>query len=64
MSGIKDFYKRKDLIGKQIIVVTNLEPAIIRGIKSEGMLLAAENKKGDIVLLEPDKGIEEGSVVL
>jgi methionyl-tRNA synthetase len=64
VSGIKDWYNEKDLVGRQIVVVTNLEPAVIKGIKSEGMLLAAEDKKGDVVLLQPDKKIEKGSKVL
>ncbi|OYT41391.1 methionine--tRNA ligase subunit beta [Candidatus Pacearchaeota archaeon ex4484_26] len=64
VAGLKDFYKNEELVGKQIVVVTNLEPATLRGIKSEGMLLAAverENgKEKDIVLIQPEKEVKEG----
>lgn len=64
VAGIKNYYASKDLIGRKIIVFTNLEPAIIRGIKSEGMLLAAEDTKNDIVsLLCPDSNVEKGSSI-
>lgn len=64
VAGIKGFYKKEELVGKQIIVVVNLEPAVIRGIKSEGMLLAAEDDKGNVILLQPEKTVNEGSKVL
>ncbi len=64
VAGLKDFYKNEELVGKQIVVITNLEPATLRGIKSEGMLLAAverENgKEKDIVLIQPEKEVKEG----
>lgn len=46
VAGIKEFYKKDELLGKNVIVVANLEPRTIAGIKSEGMLLAAKNKLG------------------
>jgi methionyl-tRNA synthetase len=52
VAGLKEYYQINDLIGKQIVVVSNLKPAKLRGIKSQGMLLAAD--KGDeVVLLTP-----------
>src|SRR3989344_2793331 len=56
VAGIRQYYEKEELIGKTIIVVKNLEPAVLRGIKSEGMLLAAENE-GKIVLLTTEKEI-------
>lgn len=62
VAGIKEHYSEDKLIGKQIIVVRNLEPAVIRGIESQGMLLAAEFK-GKVVLLGPEKEIETGAKI-
>ncbi|MBU0930093.1 MAG: methionine--tRNA ligase, partial [Nanoarchaeota archaeon] len=50
IAGIKDYYSEEELIGKQIIFVRNLEPAVIRGIESQGMLLAAEFKEKVVLL--------------
>ena len=62
VAGIKEHYIEDELIGKQIIVIRNLEPAVIRGIESQGMLLAAEFK-GKVVLLSVDKEIETGAKI-
>ncbi len=62
VAGIKDDYSVEDLEGKQVIVVVNLEPATIRGEKSEGMLLAADADRG-ISLVHPDKSVKNGTVV-
>lgn len=59
VAGIKDYYPAKELKGKRIIVLCNLEPREIRGVKSEGMLLAAEDKRG-VSLLIPDRKRERG----
>ncbi|RKY36657.1 MAG: hypothetical protein DRP73_03015 [Candidatus Omnitrophota bacterium] len=60
VAGIKSYYSREDLVGKQIVVVKNLEPAIIRGVKSEGMLLAAQDSQGVSILI-PDREVEDGA---
>lgn len=59
VAGIKQHYTKEELKEKQIVVICNLEPRVLKGIKSEGMLLAAvsENK---IVLISPEKKIGEG----
>ena len=62
VAGIKLSYKPEELVGKKIVVVNNLEPAIIRGEKSEAMLLAASDSKG-ITVLVPDRDTEIGSSV-
>ena len=66
VASLKEYYKPKDLKGKLCVVFTNLEPATIRGIKSEGMILAAvkrnkEGKEEKVVLLKPEKSIDLGS---
>jgi methionyl-tRNA synthetase len=63
VSGIADAYAPEDLIGKQIVVVANLQPATIRGVSSQGMLLAATDAEGRAVLLHPDKAVASGSKV-
>src|SRR3989344_2997183 len=63
-AGIKQYYEKKELKNKKIILFANLEPKIIRGIKSEGMLLAAgSQEKNKCVLISPEKDIEVGSRV-
>lgn len=64
VAGLKPYYKINDLIGKNVVVVCNLEPAMLRGIESNGMLLAAEDDKGKVVLVSTLKDIEAGSKVL
>ncbi|MFH1521728.1 MAG: methionine--tRNA ligase subunit beta [archaeon] len=63
-AGIKEFYSHDDLKGKKIIVLKNLKPRKLRGIESQGMLLAASNKDHTKVsLIFPDQDMEVGSVV-
>jgi methionyl-tRNA synthetase len=54
VAGLKNHYSAEELIGKKIVVVTNLEPATIRGIKSNAMLLAASDSNGVVSLLQPE----------
>jgi methionyl-tRNA synthetase len=64
LAGIKQHYKKEDLIGKEIVVVANLEARKMKNIVSEGMLLAASTKNHEkIILLKPEKAIEPGSKV-
>ena len=62
VAGIKAHYSKESLPGKQIIVIANLQPAKIRGIESNGMLLAAHDASG-IVLLIPERQITTGSPI-
>jgi len=62
ISGLKEFYTADELRKKTLVVVTNLEPATIRGVKSEGMLLAAEEGKR-LALLTPEKDLPAGTPV-
>lgn len=62
-AGIKKFYTKEELKGKKIVVVANLEPAKIRGIESQGMLLAAMESKDKVVLVTVDKDVSPGSKI-
>ncbi len=62
VAGIRKAYTPEQLIGRRIIIVANLEPAVIRGETSNGMLLAASDTNG-MGLLSPDKEIALGSMV-
>ncbi len=62
VAGLKSIYKEDELRGKKIVVVTNLDPVTIRGIRSEGMLLAAVDGN-DVSLLTVDRPIRVGSGV-
>ena len=61
-SGIAAYYKPEEVVGKKVILVSNLKPATLRGVKSEGMILCAE-KDGVVTLVEPNQKMPEGSVV-
>ena len=62
VAGLKPYYKPEEMKGKNIIVVANLDPVILKGIKSEGMLLAAQ--EGQVVsLLTVDRNLKPGSKV-
>ncbi|MFH1421730.1 MAG: methionine--tRNA ligase subunit beta [Planctomycetota bacterium] len=63
VAGLKDFYSIEELIGKKVIVVTNLEPAKLRGIESHVMILAAQHNN-TVSLITPEKELPSGSKVL
>jgi len=63
IAGIAQHYKPEELVGKQIIVVANLEPVKIRGMESNGMLLAATGSNGELALLTVEREVESGSRV-
>ncbi|HVB10068.1 MAG TPA: methionine--tRNA ligase [Bacillota bacterium] len=60
VSSIAQHYQPEELVGKQIVVVANLEPATIRGVRSEGMLLAASTSDGQLALVVPEKNLPSG----
>ena len=61
VAGIKSHYAKEDLVGKDIVVVSNLKPAKLRGVESQGMVLAAE-KEGIVRLIDPS-GIKPGTIL-
>jgi methionyl-tRNA synthetase len=62
VAGIKEHYTKEELIGKEVVVVNNLEPATIRGVQSEGMALATKDGE-KLALLVPEKEVKVGSPV-
>jgi len=62
VAGIKNSYSKEELIGKQVVVVDNLEPAILRGVESQGMILAASDEAG-VFIVSPLKKMKLGSIV-
>ena len=63
LSGIKAWYKPEDMVGRRVMVVTNLKPAKLAGMMSEGMILCAEDDEGNLSLMVPEKKIKSGSEV-
>ena len=63
VSGIAGYFKPEDLIGKQVCLLANLEPRVIKGITSHGMILLAEDADGKLVLVTPTEGVSNGSEV-
>jgi len=63
-AGLKEFYSDEELKGKKIIYFSNLAPRKMRGVESQGMLLAASNKDhSKVVLISPVGDIENGAIV-
>jgi len=63
ISGIAKDYKPEDIIGKKVLLLVNLAPRKMRGIVSQGMILMAENHKGELSFVSPEKDFENGSTV-
>lgn len=64
VAGLKQYYKPSELKGKLCVVFCNLEPAVLRGVKSEGMILAAvSDDKTKVKIIQPAKDIELGSKI-
>ena len=63
VAGLKEFYSKEELNGKQIVVVANLDPKPLAGIVSEGMLLAVQNKQGGYSVVTLDGEITPGARV-
>lgn len=63
VAGIGKAYAPEELIGKTIIVVTNLEPAKLMGVESNGMLLAASDDEGNLSIITPEKELKGGARV-
>ena len=63
VSGIAQHYQPEEVIGKQVIVVTNLAPRKMKGIESQGMILTAEDSDGKLRLLKPEENVAPGSGV-
>jgi len=62
VAGIRMAYPKEVLLGRRVIVAANLQPAVIRGVESQGMILAASDEKGPSVL-SPDREVPLGTIV-
>ncbi len=63
VSGIKAHYKPEEMVGKKVMVVTNLKPAKLAGLMSEGMILCAEDAEGNLSLMTPEKEMPAGAEI-
>ena len=63
LSGIKAHYSPEEMVGKKVMVVTNLKPAKLAGMMSEGMLLCAEDMDGNLALMKPEKDMPAGAEI-
>ncbi len=63
VSGIKSHYSAEEMVGKKVMVVTNLKPAKLAGILSEGMILCAEDADGNLALMTPEKEMPAGAEI-
>ena len=63
LSGIKSYYTPEEMVGKKVMVVTNLKPAKLAGMLSEGMLLCAEDNEGNLALMRPEKDMPSGAEI-
>jgi methionyl-tRNA synthetase len=63
VAGIRAHYDPATLIGKQVVVVANLQPAMLRGVESQGMLLAASDAEGRLAFVTPEKPVAPGANV-
>ncbi len=63
VSGIAKFYTPEEMVGKRVVLVTNLKPVKLCGVLSEGMILCAEDEEGNLSLLSPEKAVASGAKV-
>ena len=63
VSGIKKWYKPEDMVGKKVLVITNLKPVKLAGVLSEGMILCAEDDAGNLSLVNPEKAVKVGAEI-
>ncbi len=63
VSGIRKYYSPEEMVGKKVMVLVNLKPAMLAGVKSEGMLLCAEDAEGNLALMTPEKAMPSGAEI-
>ena len=63
VSGIAEYYTPEELVGRQVLVLVNLEPRELKGILSRGMILMGEDALGKLVLLSPSAAVNSGATV-
>lgn len=63
VSGIAEHYTPEELVGRQVLVLVNLEPRELRGVLSQGMILMAQDSSGKLVLLSPADRVDNGATI-
>jgi methionyl-tRNA synthetase len=63
VSGIKGYYTPEEMVGKKVMVIVNLKPVKLAGLMSEGMLLCANGKDGEPILMVPEKDVPRGAEI-
>jgi methionyl-tRNA synthetase len=63
VSGIAEYYDPGKIVGRQISIIANLEPRMIKGIESKGMILMAEDQDGKLVMVAPSDKVINGSMI-
>ena len=63
VSGVKGHYQPEEVIGKKVLVLTNLKPTTLAGINSEGVILSAEDNNGNFSFVVPERDVEVGADV-
>lgn len=63
VSGIAQWYTPESLVGRKLVLVANLKPAVLRGVESQGMILAGEDESGNVVVVSPEKDLPPGAKV-
>ncbi len=63
VSGIAEYFKPEEIVGKQVSILVNLAPRKLRGIVSQGMILMAEDKNGKLIFVAPDEQVSNGSEI-
>jgi methionine--tRNA ligase beta chain len=63
VAGLLQWYKPQDLVGKKCVFILNLQKRNVMGVESQCMILAAEDDEGNVVVLQPEKDIGEGSKI-
>jgi len=63
LSGIKQYYKPEELVGRRVMVLTNLKPREIAGMMSEGMILSAADEDGNLAVMTPERFVPAGAEI-
>ena len=62
VAGIKNFYSKEELLGRQVVLIDNLDPVVLRGVESQGMILAGSDENS-LAVVSPEKKLKLGSIV-
>jgi len=63
VAGLLQYYEPEELVGRKCVFILNLQKRILAGLESKCMVLAAEDDQGNVVVLQPEKDIAEGSKI-